>query len=280
MDCGRVRVTGFLIREATELEAARRYSKMKCLRSMLSRAVNGLQCLQTRPDLLKTAQETPVIELRKFVVYFKPVSGGYVYRAPNNWLFGSGEHFLVTEGQKAAVLAIVTSTIRPVLWMTGLAWITLSVLLGMALSFWAYRAGYHASGMSGVSAMLSMLLSIYPAFLLSRQLLLHRLRPILATLPPTSERITRLEESQALQATPPVPISATRRRIVQICGAIAVVSTIGAMISRAIDMYEPNQSKLLTLYLANANLFGLVNIVTIVAFGFLFVTFGRQSSQP
>jgi hypothetical protein len=220
-----------------------------------------------------------VIEFRKVVVYFKPVSGGYVYRAPNTWLFGSAEHFLVTEGQKAEILATVTSTIRPVLWITGISWITLSVLLGMALSLWAYRAGYYASGLDGVSAMIAMMLSIYPAFLLSRQLLLHRLRPILATLPPTNERITSLEERQAIQATPPVPISTTRRGIVKICGVVAVVGTLGGMISRAIDMYEPNQSKLLTFYLANANFYGIVNIVTIVAFGFLFVTFGRKSSR-
>jgi hypothetical protein len=51
------------------------------------------------------------------------------------------------------------------------------------------------------------------------------------------------------------------------------------MIARAIDVYEPNQSKLLTLYLANANFSGLLNIVMIVAFGFLFATFGRVSSK-
>jgi hypothetical protein len=51
------------------------------------------------------------------------------------------------------------------------------------------------------------------------------------------------------------------------------------MISRAIDMYEPSQSKLLTLYLANANLYGLLNIVTIVAFGFLIAIFGRNANR-
>jgi hypothetical protein len=220
-----------------------------------------------------------VTDFRKFVVYFRPVSGGYVYRAPNTWLFGSAEHFLVTEGQKAAILATVTSTIRPVLWITGISWIALSALMGTALSLWAYRAGYYASGLDGVSAMIAMILSIYPAFVLSRQLLLRRLRPILATLPLTSERITSLEERQAIQAIPPAPISPTRRRIVRIGGVVAVAGTLGGMISRAVDMYEPNQSKLLTLYLANANFYGIANIVTIVAFGFLFVTFGRNSSR-
>jgi hypothetical protein len=144
-----------------------------------------------------------VTEFRKFVVFFKPVPGGYVYCAPNTWLFGSRAYFLVTEAQKAAILAIVSSTVGPVLWITGVTWIALSALLGTALSLWAYIGGYYGPGLVGISAMISMMLSIYPAFVLSRQLLLRRLRPILATLPPTSERITSLEERQAIQAVPP-----------------------------------------------------------------------------
>jgi hypothetical protein len=210
----------------------------------------------------------------KFVV-FKPVSGGYVYRGPNRWLFGFREHFLVSDEQKTAILATVTTSIRPVLWITGIAWILQSALLGIAVSLWAQRSGYYAVGLSGVIAAIAMILSIYPAFVISRQLLLHRLRPILAGLSPTNDRITDLEERQAVQAIT-APISPTRRRIARIASAVAIAATVGVMISRAIDMYEPSQSKLLALWLANVNLHGLLSIVTIVAFGFLIVTFGRS----
>jgi hypothetical protein len=220
-----------------------------------------------------------VSEFRKFIVYFKPVSGGYVYRAPNTWLFGSRRHFLVTEAQKAAIVAIVSSTVGPVLWTTGATWIALSALLGTAFSLWTYSGGYYGPIPAGISLMTSMMLSIYPAFVLSRQLLLRGLRPILATLPPTSERITSLEERQAIQAVPPAPISPTRRRIVRVGAVIAMAAALGAMISRAIDTYQPTRSGLLTLYLANTNVSGILNILTIVAFGFVFVTFGRNSSQ-
>jgi hypothetical protein len=220
-----------------------------------------------------------VTDFGRFVV-FKPVSGGYVYGAPNAWLFSSRQHFLVTEEQKAAILAALTSSTRPVLWITGISWIALSALLGTALPLWVYRSGYHPAGLYGISAMIAMILSIYPAFVISRQLLLHRLRPILATLPPTNERITSLEVRQAMQAVAkPISISPTRRRIVRIASVVVIAATFGGMIARAIDMYEPNQSKLHTLYFANANLYGLLNIVTIVAFGVLLVTFGRNSSQ-
>ena len=63
-------------------------------------------------------------------------------------------------------------------------------------------------------------------------------------------------------------MSLSPRKIVRIA-IVAMVGTFGAMISRAIDIYEPNQPKLLALYLTNANVYGLLNIVTIVAFVFL-----------
>ena len=31
---------------------------------------------------------------------FKPVQGGYIFRAPNPWVFGRGRYFLVNEAQK------------------------------------------------------------------------------------------------------------------------------------------------------------------------------------
>lgn len=222
-------------------------------------------------------------DLGKFVV-FKPVAGGYVYRRPAAWLLGSSEHYLVNEEQKTAICAILTASTRPVLWTAGISWIALSALSGAALSLWAHRSGFHAPGLDGFIAMLAMVLSIYPAFfVISRQVMLRRLRPILAALPPTDERITSLEERQAIQAIakagPTATLPPARRRIVSISGLLAIAGTLGGMISRAIDMQAANQSKLLTFYLANANFYGLLNIVTIVAMGFLFVNFARNANR-
>ena len=181
----------------------------------------------------------------------------------------------MSDEQKAAILATVATSVRPVLWITGIAWILQSALWGTAVSLWAHRSGSYPAGLSGVIAAIAMILSIYPAFVISRQLLLHRLRPILAGLSPTNDRITDFEERQAVQAIT-APISPNRRRIVRIGSVVTIAATVGVMISQAIDMYEPNQSKLLALWLANANQHGLLNMVTIVASGFLIVTFGRS----
>ena len=47
---------------------------------------------------------------------FKPLRGGYVYRASSPWLFGRPEHYFVTQAQKAdlrsAFLSCATLAIR------------------------------------------------------------------------------------------------------------------------------------------------------------------------
>ena len=209
------------------------------------------------------------------LIVFKPVSDGYVYRRPNRWLFGVQEHLLVSDDQKTAIMATVNTSTPLIFWIIGIAWILQSALLGTALSLLAHRSGYYTAGLTGMIAVVAMILSIYPAFVISRSLLLHRLGPILAGSPRTSHRITALEERQAFQSII-VPISPTRRKIVSIASAVTIAATVGVIISRAVDIYEPNQPKLLALWLANANLQGLLSIVTIVAFVAVIVTFGRS----
>jgi hypothetical protein len=227
------------------------------------------------PKFAQAYLESAVIDFGKFVV-FKPISGGYVYRAPNRWLFGSQQHFRVNDAQKAAILATVNTSGQPVLWITGIAWILQSALFGTALSLWAHRSGSYTAELSGVLAAIATILSVYPAFVISRQLLLRRLRPILAGLSPSSDRITNLEERRAIRAIS-APLSPGRRRIAIIAGVVTMAATLGAMIVRAIDTYQPDQPELLALWSANANLYGVFNIATIVAFGFAIVNLVRNS---
>jgi hypothetical protein len=78
-------------------------------------------------------------DLAKFVV-FKPVVGGYVYRTPNAWGFRPGRHYLVNDHQKAEILRTIASSSRRLLWVTGISWMTLSVLLGTVVLTWVDRA--------------------------------------------------------------------------------------------------------------------------------------------
>src|SRR6202040_113302 len=65
---------------------------------------------------------------------FKKVAGGYVYRAPNPWLFGKGRHYLVSEAQKEEIAEILK-----------LKWPLLSTAIVMAFIV-------VAGGASGVAA--------------------------------------------------------------------------------------------------------------------------------
>jgi hypothetical protein len=122
--------------------------------------------------------------------------------------------------------------------------------------------------------------SLYPALLISRQLLLFQLRPILAIFPRTNERITNLEARQAIgKAALPLTVSPTRRRVVRIACVVVWLATLGEAVSRTIDMYEINQSLLFALYDATVSFSGALNVMAIVGFVFVFATFGRDRSR-
>jgi F0F1-type ATP synthase membrane subunit c/vacuolar-type H+-ATPase subunit K len=218
-----------------------------------------------------------VTDLGKFVV-FKPVIGGYVYAAPSTWVVGPRDHYLVDESEKAAILAIMTSSSQSVLWIIGLSWITLSVLLATGVSLWAYGSTYHY--LYSPLVIIAVILSAYAALFISRQLLLSRLRPILSALRRTNDRITHLEERQALaMGSYAVKISPTRRLVVRIASFVGAACALGILISRTIDMHAENQSMLDTFYNVNANFSGLLNVAIIIGFGIVFLSFGRDQSR-
>jgi hypothetical protein len=223
-----------------------------------------------------------MIDLARFVV-FKPVPGGYVYRPPTPWLFGSRAHHLVTDEQKAALLALYSASTRPVVRTIRISSAALTAVLGTALSLWARHSGYDVPGLFSLIVMVAMIASIYLASAAGRGVLVQRLRPILATLPPTNERITASEERQAMieaaAARQPATLSPVRRRIARIGILISMFATLGAMISRANDVYGADHLNFVTLYLANANLSGAISTTLIFSMGFLFFVFGRNSPR-
>ena len=236
-----------------------------------------------------------MIDLARFVV-FKPVPGGYVYRPPTPWLFGSRAHHLVTDKQKAALLALYSASTRPVVRTIRISSAALTAVLGTALSLWARHSGYDVPGLFSLIVMVAMIASIYLASAAGRGVLVQRLRPILATLPPTNERITAAtcssslslraltsEERQAMieaaAARQPATLSPVRRRIARIGILISMFATLGAMISRANDVYGADHLNFVTLYLANANLSGAISTTLIFSMGFLFFVFGRNSPR-
>jgi hypothetical protein len=222
-----------------------------------------------------------VTDLATFAI-FKPTAGGYVYRAPNTWLVGASDHYLVEESQKAQITSAISGASRVVLWTTTILWLGLSCVLVAASVIGAYRSGYHQPALAGMLTVITMLLSFVIALLVSRQLLRRRLRPILANLPTTDERITKAEARDAIRkAQAATPISPMRRRVVKIASVVAGGAMFFSLFARAMDLQErhPDWSLTHSLYVANVSFVGLTNAVAIVAFAYLFWTFGRKPSR-
>src|SRR5436309_8356401 len=82
---------------------------------------------------------------------FKPVTGGYLYRAPSPWLFGPAQHYVVTEEQKAALAMQHRAILQQAFWLIvvmgalaaplaslfppaqGIPFIAASMLIGLAI---------------------------------------------------------------------------------------------------------------------------------------------------
>jgi hypothetical protein len=206
--------------------------------------------------------------LSKYVI-FKPVPGGYVYRTPNAWVFGSGVHLLVNDSQKAAIIRTMDSV--PLFSIIVTSWVTLSILFGTA-AVWAAHSS--SDGVRNVLVATSVIFSLYGALLISRRVLLSRLRSITAGLPTTAERITRAD---IRTTTPAVVLSPTRLRILKICIILMPFILASLLISRAIDMHqERHQPMLEALFDANADLGGFIIILALGIFLFFGLQFIRR----
>jgi hypothetical protein len=130
-------------------------------------------------------------------VLFKPVPEGYVYQAPNPWVFGRMRRYIVSEAQKAALLAIVTPP-RP--WLR-IAVITAAIMLwtgAVAGAMWAITGDDQPTTIDFLIMMTLILGPIYLAWVAALRRNLRRMRPILAGAPTTQERITQREMRNAI----------------------------------------------------------------------------------
>ena len=134
-------------------------------------------------------------------VMFKPVAGGWVYRAPNPRVFGDASHYLVNDAQKAQIEAIIIPR-RPVL---------LGVLLVAGIVAWVFAllgivwaiSRHDDPTTTDVIAIAVVAISLVAALPFAGWIQRRRLQPILAGLPLTQERITFAEmRKNARTATP------------------------------------------------------------------------------
>ncbi|SDR56000.1 hypothetical protein SAMN05519103_05259 [Rhizobiales bacterium GAS113] len=131
---------------------------------------------------------------------FKRVPDGYVFRAPNPWVFGRARHHLASEAQKAEIMSIMVPR-RPKLILAAV--IVALLLFGAA----AGAAGWALSGHDNPTAgdaviMVAVILgAMYVTLIVSTRHKIHRLAPVLAGMLRTEQTITYADRRQALAST-------------------------------------------------------------------------------
>jgi hypothetical protein len=130
-------------------------------------------------------------------ISFKPVPGGFIYRAPKPWLFGPTRHYLTSESQKAEISAIMTPR-RPILFQLAL-WMAFSLMVAAAGGIvWAFTGHREPTAVDVVAMVALIVVEVFAGLQALRWRQMHRLRPVLAGVPLTDERITDSEVRQAL----------------------------------------------------------------------------------
>ena len=138
-----------------------------------------------------------MIDIREATM-FKAVPGGYVFRAPNPWVFGRYRFFLANETQKSELLAVVKAR-SPIVFWGGLI-----ALIAGSTALLAFGSGHDNPTLGDAVVMLVLIpVWIYAAILIAIRPMALRLEPMLAGLPRTEERITSAELSQAVRASLP-----------------------------------------------------------------------------
>jgi FtsH-binding integral membrane protein len=114
---------------------------------------------------------------------FRPVEGGFLYAAPNHWLLGRRRHYFVNAEQKALLASAHRTMMQQAFW---------TIIIGagacgpIAGGFLLSHSNAQQLAYLGAWALVGIAVG-----LILNMLLLRRIKPIIATLTPSSERITR-----------------------------------------------------------------------------------------
>jgi hypothetical protein len=125
---------------------------------------------------------------------FKRVPDGFIFRAPNPWMFGRARHYLVNEAQKAAIAARATGVGRRGLLLAFLIWLAAfaGIVVALALLTGHDDPTLGDSVILFVCAVASLLVCLHVWYL-------WVLRPFIAELPESRERITYRERREGVR---------------------------------------------------------------------------------
>jgi hypothetical protein len=131
---------------------------------------------------------------------FKPVPGGFIYRAPNPWIFGRADHYIVNEQQKAELLGMLVAP-RPLLRLTVIVAAVMAWGVAMGTFGWIFSGHEDPTAGDAVIMILMTFAALFLALHLALRRKLRRMQPILAAATPTTAAITSNEIRAAIRKT-------------------------------------------------------------------------------
>ncbi len=149
----------------------------------------------------ETMPERPTESRRQIdAMLFKPVPGGFLCRAPNPWIFGHAEHYVVDAQQKAELLRILVAP-RPVLRIMVILAGLVAWCAGMATIGWAFSG--HENPTTGDTAIMiaATIAALFLALHVALRYKRRRMQPILAAATPSAAQITRGDMRAAINRT-------------------------------------------------------------------------------
>ncbi|MBV9396216.1 MAG: hypothetical protein JOZ84_17625 [Methylobacteriaceae bacterium] len=150
--------------------------------------------------------------------FFKEMAGGYLFRAPNPWVFGVGEHYFTNEAQRAEILELGRVR-RPLMRLLVFAAILIACPVASTVLVYFFSGHAEPDGTDlGAIAVLTVT-SLVASLFVATQLRLRGLRSILIRLPSSGETLT-LRDIQASQ------VKATPLKSLLVTGAVFMASAV------------------------------------------------------
>jgi uncharacterized membrane protein len=136
-----------------------------------------------------------IMRISDYEARFKEVAGGFLFQAPSPWLFTPGEHYLVSEAQRAEILELGRDY-HPMVRVVVLVLLFIGCPVGAVYLVSLFIPNADSNILTLVAGIILAFVFLIASALIFFHLRYHRLRPILSSLQRSDQTLT-LEERLA-----------------------------------------------------------------------------------
>jgi hypothetical protein len=124
--------------------------------------------------------------------FFKPTAHGWIFRAPNPWIFGRPTHYVVNDAQRAQIIAEMTRK-QPIALVLGLVTLIGAWIAIFSAARW-FGYGFEQPTVLELLFMLTLIVApVFAAIAINAAAMRKRISAFVASAPETQETITYRE---------------------------------------------------------------------------------------